>query len=153
MSVLNAPTFAGAGLALAVTAGLLISVLMDKPERQFEALAFVEARVLVAGLGQDVEVWRVRLVESGLRVNARTPKTSRYRVGDCVLVRQFRGDPTTHRDVIVDRSSGCDSYLIGGRGTNGMASEPSSHYVVPVYSSGSERVIDRASYKRSVRPL
>ena len=82
-------------------------MLSDSDETQSETLGLVEARVLGAGLGSGVDVWRVQLVESGLRVNARTRDESNFKPGDCVLVRQFRGDLITRRDVIVDHSSGC----------------------------------------------
>ena len=101
------PIMIAGGLGLAFSVALLVSTFGEPKEEASDTLAIVQARVFPTGFGPEVDMWRVRLVESGLYVHARTQDLGKYRPGDCVLVRQFHGDLMTRRDVIIDVSTGC----------------------------------------------
>jgi len=99
------------GLFIVGTGALLYSIVADKDEKYFDSTGTVEARDLTVNVGvkSGVEVWRVRLTDSGLLVIARSPDESKFQIGDCVMVRQYSGTNLFERRIaIIGTTTGCN---------------------------------------------
>ena len=90
---------------------ILYSFSTDKVETHFDATGVIKARDVTGNvsLGAGVDVWRVKLTNSGLTIIARSPVESKHLLGDCVIVRQFSGSNLfERRAAIVGTSTGCE---------------------------------------------
>ena len=98
------------GLFIVGMAAILYSFSTDKVESHFDATAIIQARDITGdgGMGSGVDVWRVRMTDSGLLIIARSSVDSEHKLGDCVTVRQFSGSNLfEHRATIIGLSTRC----------------------------------------------
>lgn len=98
------------GLFIVGIGALVYSVSADKVEDFFDTTGIIEARDVTAnvGISEGINVWRVRLTESGLLITARSQVDPKHQPGDCVVVRQFSGTNLfERRATIIGTSTGC----------------------------------------------
>ena len=95
------------GLFIVGMGALFYSMSTDKVESHFDATGIIEAKDVTGnvGLGEGIDVWRVRMTESGLLIIARSPIDPKHQPGDCVVVRQVSGTNLFERRATILRTS------------------------------------------------